>query len=740
MTMSSSLPHTPYHFVPLSPWVFQPEWAHLVSHDYPFQDGLDGYIDYTLTNLTALLVGGEQDNRDASAITQVHWACDPQGNPLIPGSSLKGMLRNVLEIASFARFSAIDDTRFSYRDFHRSDDKQTPGKSLARAAWLKFDDSCRQWTLRRCEYAILLGSELEAYRGADKNHAITNEARQSAAEKYGHWPLTSRPIRFTLKDKEMEGTKGREVTIKNCACDLGNGDYQGYPVFTGFRPGATRYRANRLNFNYLFYGEEKQDATPVDNQKVQQLFAHHDQDLVNYLKHHPHPALGIPVFLYQNAQGESVLGFSKMPRVAYRHSIADIARRQQPMLASETMFDLPDLLFGKLSESGFSLKSRVMFSDARYQGNARPQTDNPKNTVILASPKASYINAYLEQPGNGSLRDYNNSASQLAGWKRYPTQEKFSARLPTGLQDKTSLQSNLSLLAPEQCFNGRIVFHNLKPQELGALLWVLRPNDDFRHSLGHGRSLGAGAVQLRTELTLVRQRGTTWPNDNGQGLREAFTTMMEKACQLHLKAGWQQSTQIRHLLAFGNRQETKDKNLNTMTLNEYTQSKQTPLPTWFSPHLPSDRPAQPPVFNVKGRLVELLELLEHADETPLSAEEKATLKQAHEAKWSQPYRRFQAINQQLQPYFNKNTSDANNQRTGAGPEIERLLQDALTDRHFRQQEWDEIYPFLLAANKSNFFNPAQLPATSEKKARLRYQKRQALIDDLMARFTAEKKP
>lgn len=106
--------HAPYHFVPLSKWVYMPDWAHLVSHDMPFKDGYSGVIDYTLTNGTPLCVGGEKDHNGI-----LRFARDGNNNLTIPGSSLKGMIRNVLEIASFGKFSAVDDTRFSYRDFSK---------------------------------------------------------------------------------------------------------------------------------------------------------------------------------------------------------------------------------------------------------------------------------------------------------------------------------------------------------------------------------------------------------------------------------------------------------------------------------------------------------------------------------------------------------------------------------------------------------------------------------------------
>jgi len=52
--------HTPYRFVPLSRWIYMPDWSPLVSHDHPFEDGVSGVLRYTLKNVTPLLVGAEQ--------------------------------------------------------------------------------------------------------------------------------------------------------------------------------------------------------------------------------------------------------------------------------------------------------------------------------------------------------------------------------------------------------------------------------------------------------------------------------------------------------------------------------------------------------------------------------------------------------------------------------------------------------------------------------------------------------
>ncbi len=98
----------PYNFVPLNEFVFVPDWADDVSQDIPFPDGEDGYIEVTWKNVSPLCV------RDASGADDENYSMHVKmsdGSRLyfIPGSSLRGMLRNTMSIMSFGRLSQYDN-------------------------------------------------------------------------------------------------------------------------------------------------------------------------------------------------------------------------------------------------------------------------------------------------------------------------------------------------------------------------------------------------------------------------------------------------------------------------------------------------------------------------------------------------------------------------------------------------------------------------------------------------------
>ncbi|MDO5667633.1 MAG: TIGR03986 family CRISPR-associated RAMP protein [Alcaligenaceae bacterium] len=631
--------HAPYHFVPLSKWIYLPEWAHLVSHDYPFKDGLSGSIELKLKNSTDLLVGAESV-KEGNQPSLVKWARTPDGQLVIPGSSLKGMLRSFLEVATFSKFKQLDDNRYAYRDISGSDTKYSNilKNTDVQAAWLSFDADNNTWFYRKCKHTRLYNEEFNAYLQAQCIDKALDNTTQNALDKYHIWPLNKSAIAFDFGEYFTQREKPRQSAVK---LGLEDGPKKGVPIFVGLRPGQSR----DLHFNYIFF-DVKEEQQKIDAKLVNQMFDAHDESLVNYLKANGHPDYGIPIFIRASGDEIKALGLAKMPKMLYEKSVADLARAQQgEVLINDTAFDFCELIFGTLRDHGVGLKSRVSFSDLLCKNEA---ITTISSAVILGQPKASYLNAYLEQNHtagrvNGELKMYEQGA-QLAGWKRYPTQTEFNDHLPYDLRNKTNVQSRLELLTSGAEFIGKIVFHNLKPEELGALLWAINPNESFYHGLGHGKSLGAGAIQLEATLNL-REDGSAESFDM-VSLIQGFIQHMDNQhpAQGTQENAWQNSTQVLHLLAFGNMQDNQDKNLTYMPLQKnadivsYSNSKvsgsRKALPNWQKGQ---DNLSRDEAIGVKtdyapqGRLFELIGKLV-SDQSVLESIGEAQKKQAEDAK------------------------------------------------------------------------------------------------------------
>ena len=117
-----------YNFVPApkESEVFKPDWADKVSHDIPFEDGESGEIELTITARSPIFIRNGHSKQDAENNTPRYQEFsniirNGVKEYFIPGSSLKGMFRNVLEIVSKSRMSRIDNKRHAVRQIMQTD-------------------------------------------------------------------------------------------------------------------------------------------------------------------------------------------------------------------------------------------------------------------------------------------------------------------------------------------------------------------------------------------------------------------------------------------------------------------------------------------------------------------------------------------------------------------------------------------------------------------------------------------
>lgn len=555
----------PYRFVPLSKWVYMPDWAHLISHDVPLKDGYSGALNYRLTNHSDLCVGGSVDQAGI-----LRFARDGSNNLTIPGSSLKGMIRNVLEIASFGKFNAVDDQRFSYRDFSSSKNhylSNVIGANNVIAGWLKFNPTTSQWQLRKCQFAKVSHKEIKQQLGVQIKNTTP------AQQKYQQLPLA------TSYSSIISGPKGKQKNrwAEQLSTGQATGKAEGHFVFTHNRIKG-KGDAQDYEFSYFFYQPEAAPSYHDLEQQVQSLFTNHLNEHVKYLQDHAHQELGIPVFALIKKDAPSQvhsLGLAKTPRVSYQHSIHDLINQLNPAHLDEAYFDMAELMFGTLRDNGLGLKSRVVFSDASPL-QAQPWDSILKLAAptVLSSPKATFLGAYLEQKDAQKYTTYDQKEALLAGWKRYPTRKEYTTHEPSN--DNQSVQNRFELLPEGYEFDGKIVFHNLKAEELAALIWclTLAGSDDHHHSLGHAKPLGAGAVQIK-----IDPQTSIIKTNNGSQLEtieiakwvNRFAEHMNQRFEPNGK--WEQTPQLKYLLALTDKDIENANEFAYLNLTDYQSIK-----------------------------------------------------------------------------------------------------------------------------------------------------------------------
>lgn len=558
----------PYNFVRLSRWIFSPSWQNLVSQDLPFKDGISGSLPFTLTAHTPLLVGGSHGEGDP-----VHFFTLPDASgrpkPAIPGSSLRGMIRNVLEIAAFGKLSGVEDRRLGVRDLtagarpfygdvmSRSGANQTYEPKV-KAGWLGYDSANAEWRISPCEFARIEQRDLQTYAG------ISFAGRPAAAEKYQQWtarkPLA---VKFTAENpKDHPHSKGKRLRYRK-AVDLGKGATEGTLVFTG-QPGPNKH------MEFIFFDSSKKPSLPI-HEKVWRGFLdiHQDTPEWKYWKN-TLKADKIPVFYLDHGGIVESLGLAMMYKLAYKHSLRETIEHTNKHHLSTDFFDLAELIFGAIrDDTQSSLKGRASFSHARCVGQFKYLS--PTNT-ILNSPKPTYYPNYVRQnadPETWKIKDgyktYSDGKAEIRGWKRYPVRPQARPQALTPDQEKNkSVQVQLNPLDAGASFSGQLSFHNLKPEELGALVWALTwgeyaPDSPlghaprYRHALGMGKSFGYGQVsfslgqpQLTPNLAANAITLEACVQRFIACLDDAYTAAQNQTAG---RQNWVESEQVRQLLA-----------------------------------------------------------------------------------------------------------------------------------------------------------------------------------------------
>lgn len=231
------------------------------------------------------------------------------------------------------------------------------------------------------------------------------------------------------------------------------------------------------------------------------------------------------------------LSLSRFVKVPHKRSLRDVIESQDHVL--DMRLDFARALFGQVPPEKIeaevegkpgrgALKGRVSFGEADLVAPRKVPSPLEKIGATLA-PRASFWPYYLRPGGAVGTEpyDYSDSNSRIAGWKRYPvraqaigfTRDERTGGSPAPAGGSHSIEAKMRFLpATKECpliFRGRIYLHNLKPAEIGALLWALTwggvlsgERQPQRHQIGRGKPQGYGVCFCRvTKLDLETNIG-----------------------------------------------------------------------------------------------------------------------------------------------------------------------------------------------------------------------------------------
>jgi CRISPR-associated protein (TIGR03986 family) len=519
----------PYNFVPLPEKVVQAEAA--LPHDTYHTERHTGTITCTLTTASPLYVRcgltAEQleQGLEAKELADFFYLLD-RSHPVIPGSSLRGMLRALVEIASYGKMDKVTDMpRYFYRAVaaKMDDPLAMPYRNQlrnVRAGYL--EQRGREWFIHP---ARLIGNE--GYLKAREQDIPPALGLVRLNDPQYH--LQTIPVSFTTKKLKPSPRSPQGRLVIDLIGAPGKYADEGWIVTSGsmLETGGNWQRSPRKNHAVIGAagtGELKIAETAVDDYR---------NGLSNYVIEQLGPD-GVlqdrrPVFYCEpprNSNGE-VVYFGHNPNFRLPFRFPGSQRAATPLdfvpsaLRNDAQIDIAEAIFGFVRrskrEQEQALAGRVFVDDATLAPDQHNiwYSDEPITPRILATPKPTTFQHYLVQPSavRPELKHYANKPGEetmVRGHKLYWHKgDQPNIGLPTEQQDiKDTQKTQIRPVRTGVTFTFDVRFENLSDIELGALLWVLQlaADDEYRLKLGMGKPLGMGAVKIDSEIMLNDRR------------------------------------------------------------------------------------------------------------------------------------------------------------------------------------------------------------------------------------------
>lgn len=537
---------SPYNFVPApkESEVFKPDWAKQVSHDIPFSDSESGEIEIRITAQTPVFIRNGHAKDDQTNEFSHFYDKNGQKHYFIPGTSIKGMLRNVLEIISFSRLNPnlVNNDRYAYRDLTKDSLylKKYKAQEIL-GGWL-LENPDGSWQIEECENMVFIHhSELKKKGFPFRDEFLNkNPSDKSAQYKYIKAKQLNLELNWTFAQTSKQ-------LFGNVTRNMAHFDDNGKPgtlVFSGQSGRRNEYddpHSGKVH-EFVFFDAPNPKSYVISKEMQRDFkFIYYNDDKNNISKDWKfwrndflEKGKKVPVFFSKSSDGKiNHFGLAYMYKLPYTNSV----HQMQPLNEYNILqMDLATTMFGMTgSKQVASLKGRVIFGHALASKSAALIQEQKE---IMANPKASFFPYYITQDSKNT-NTYEN-ISTLRGFKRYPVHSVTS----TGNYDEQqrtnpNIFSSFKPLDKDTVFTCKIRFNNLKEQEIGALISALtfNGNKNCYHTIGGAKAFGYGKVKIEIQglKHLV--------NEESHYLR-SFQNLMKSIVN-----DWEKSPQLKELFA-----------------------------------------------------------------------------------------------------------------------------------------------------------------------------------------------
>ena len=509
----------PYIFVPISNK--EPQRIKFEDLDLDISDKLDGCIECTLEtkssvfipNTTRTFEYGFNEFFSYDDLADRNKKDIPKENPKyprIPGSEIRGMVRNIYEQLTDSCLSVIDKENLAV--------KRSPKPKWA-GVWDRETDK-------------LYKAERKAIEIEELNELFNDVNKQS-----GKKSITGTEVFVKCNSKGY---------VKKCLLQ----DFEG--AQKGFALKGEAF-SKKLNESIIVSNliDEELTLTQQDKDRFQAVLDRYDKktkhgnEYDDYKNAYSNSDIRyLPVF-YERVEDKLYLAPAMMTKEVFENTISEILEHnhfKHHACNSNTGFCPACRLFGTIADKK-SLASRLRFTDTEVFENV--EFDMPRFIPVLGTPKYSSTEFYLKKPEDSKAAMWNYDYYTINNGNKIDEQIAYKSHLKGRKvywqgSDKLNVEKSLEeyevlkkvsydkldkynlknikirsagrALMPGAKTRFKVYFEDITEEELAALLYSLTLGNDCNHRIGRGKPYGMGAVKVNVEKLNLR----TYSFDGGK--------------------------------------------------------------------------------------------------------------------------------------------------------------------------------------------------------------------------------
>lgn len=447
------------------------------------------------------------------------------GVPTLPGSSLRGMLRTLIEIVTQSKltrvmrdglvYRAVGDTSslgIKYRARLMREDQKNHFTPIMQAGYIQKQGN--QWSILPAKN---VGGTTFCRIKIDRIPKNGLRKWGSSYNAYEIWVKPSDPAYQAIRGGFIHIWFSEE--LESSATDK-NGFQKAALCLSG--------KMNKKRHEMIVF-EPDQSAVPIPIDD-EMLFSYREQVSKEQRRILGNDGVLVhnqPVFYLVEDEKLVFFGHTFLFRIPYLDAPLDFV---SPDLRDPAITDIAEAMFGYVSKEKQAYAGRVFVDDAALVEEQRGtnvwldlQGQPYLVPQILGSPKPTTFQHYLVQPQENrrELKHYASTPvteTVIRGHKLYWHKGVVAANAiqhpDISPGNEATQHTGMRPVKPDTRFALSIRFENLSDVELGALLWLVQLASDNRYALklGMGKPLGLGSVQLEgltVTITDRRARYTT---------------------------------------------------------------------------------------------------------------------------------------------------------------------------------------------------------------------------------------